>query len=34
MLQLMNDYVRKLGWIGNYEFVDVFSTEDWALDMM
>jgi len=32
---LMNDYVSKLGWNTDlYEFVDVFSTEDWALDMI
>jgi ubiquitin carboxyl-terminal hydrolase L3 len=32
---LMNDYVRKLGFKADlYEFVDVFSAEDWALEMI
>ena len=32
---LINSYVRKLGYDTSlYEFVDVFSTEDWALDMI
>jgi ubiquitin carboxyl-terminal hydrolase L3 len=34
---LMNDYVDTLGFdVANsgHEFVDVFSTEDWALDMI
>ena len=33
--QLMNDYVAKLGFDTNlYQFCDVYSTEDWALDMV
>jgi ubiquitin carboxyl-terminal hydrolase L3 len=33
--QLINDYIRKLGFDTSlYEFCDVFSTEDWALDMI
>lgn len=32
--ELVNDYVRKLGFTGSYDFVDVFSTEDWALQMI
>eukprot|EP00429_Kryptoperidinium_foliaceum_P002571 CAMPEP_0176019550 /NCGR_PEP_ID=MMETSP0120_2-20121206/9447_1 /TAXON_ID=160619 /ORGANISM="Kryptoperidinium foliaceum, Strain CCMP 1326" /LENGTH=236 /DNA_ID=CAMNT_0017352627 /DNA_START=157 /DNA_END=867 /DNA_ORIENTATION=- len=33
--QLINEYVRKLGFDTSlYEFCDVFSTEDWALDMI
>ena len=33
--QLINDYVQKLGFDTSlYEFCDVFSTEDWALDMI
>lgn len=31
---LVNDYVRKLGYTQAYEFVDVFSTEEWALEMI
>lgn len=32
---LINDYIQKLGFDTSlYEFVDVFSTEDWALDMI
>ncbi len=31
---LVNDYVRKLGYSQVYEFVDVFSTEEWALEMI
>ena len=32
---LINSYIRKLGYDTSlYEFVDVFSTEDWALDMI
>jgi ubiquitin carboxyl-terminal hydrolase L3 len=34
--ELVNEYIRKLGFntqLG-YEFVDVFSTEDWALQMI
>jgi ubiquitin carboxyl-terminal hydrolase L3 len=32
---LMNDYCQKLGFdTTQYEFVDVFSYEDWALDMI
>ena len=34
---LMNDYVDKLGFdvqASGHEFVDVFSTEEWALDMI
>lgn len=35
---LINDYVQKLGFdttsTTSYEFVDVFSTEDWALQMI
>ena len=33
--QLINDYLLKLGFdVSIYEFCDVFSTEDWALDMI
>lgn len=33
--QLMNDYVAKLGFDTTlYQFCDVYSTEDWALDMV
>jgi ubiquitin carboxyl-terminal hydrolase L3 len=33
--QLINNYVSKLGFDTSlYEFVDVFSTDDWALDMV
>lgn len=32
--ELVNDYVRKLGYTNSYEFVDVFSTEEWALEMI
>mmetsp|Transcript_22237 Transcript_22237/g.33913 ORF Transcript_22237/g.33913 Transcript_22237/m.33913 type:complete len:271 (+) Transcript_22237:96-908(+) len=33
--QLINDYIDKLGFdTSMYEFCDVFSTEDWALDMI
>jgi ubiquitin carboxyl-terminal hydrolase L3 len=32
---LINSYIEKLGYDTSlYEFVDVFSTEDWALDMI
>ena len=32
---LINSYIQKLGYDTSlYEFVDVFSTEDWALDMI
>ncbi|CAM9489076.1 unnamed protein product [Discosporangium mesarthrocarpum] len=32
---VMNKYVEKMGWpIEKYRFVDVFSTEDWALGMV
>ena len=32
---LMNQYMATLGWdISQYHLVDVFSTEDWALDMI
>lgn len=32
---LINDYIQKMGFDTSlYEFVDVFSTEDWALDMI
>eukprot|EP00531_Pseudo-nitzschia_arenysensis_P007859 CAMPEP_0116143144 /NCGR_PEP_ID=MMETSP0329-20121206/15291_1 /TAXON_ID=697910 /ORGANISM="Pseudo-nitzschia arenysensis, Strain B593" /LENGTH=243 /DNA_ID=CAMNT_0003638439 /DNA_START=69 /DNA_END=800 /DNA_ORIENTATION=- len=32
---LINSYISKLGYETSlYEFVDVFSTEDWALDMI
>ena len=32
---LMNQYMATLGWdIAQYHLVDVFSTEDWALDMI
>lgn len=32
---LMNDYVRKMGFDTDlYQFYDVFSTEDWALEMI
>lgn len=34
---LVNEYIRKLGFqtdMVGYEFVDVFSTEDWALQMI
>jgi ubiquitin carboxyl-terminal hydrolase L3 len=32
---LINDYIQKLGFDTSiYEFCDVFSTEDWALDMV
>ncbi len=32
---LINSYISKLGYDTSlYEFVDVFSTEDWALDMI
>lgn len=32
---LMNDYIRKLGFNTDlYQFVDVFSAEDWALEMI
>ena len=32
---LINDYFQKIGFDTSlYEFVDVFSTEDWALDMI
>jgi hypothetical protein len=31
---LINDYIQKIGFDTSlYEFVDIFSTEDWALDM-
>jgi ubiquitin carboxyl-terminal hydrolase L3 len=33
--ELINDYIQKLGFETSlYEFVDVFSTEEWALDMI
>lgn len=33
--QLINSYIQNLGFDTSlYEFVDVFSTEDWALDMI
>mmetsp|Transcript_9716 Transcript_9716/g.19675 ORF Transcript_9716/g.19675 Transcript_9716/m.19675 type:complete len:238 (-) Transcript_9716:40-753(-) len=33
--QLMNDYITKLGFdTDQYQFCDVFSTEEWALDMV
>jgi ubiquitin carboxyl-terminal hydrolase L3 len=33
--QLINAYIQKLGFDTSlYEFIDVFSTEDWALDMI
>jgi ubiquitin carboxyl-terminal hydrolase L3 len=33
--ELINDYIRKLGFDTSlYEFCDVFSTEEWALDMI
>ena len=33
--QLINGYIQKLGFDTSlYEFCDVFSTEDWALDMI
>lgn len=33
--ELINSYIQKLGYDTSiYEFVDVFSTEDWALDMI
>jgi ubiquitin carboxyl-terminal hydrolase L3 len=33
--QLINSYIQKLGFDTSlYEFVDVFSTEDWALEMI
>jgi len=33
--ELINDYIKKLGYDTSlYEFCDVFSTEDWALDMI
>lgn len=34
---LINDYIRKLGFqtdLGQQQFVDVLSTDDWALDMV
>lgn len=31
---LVNSYVRKLGYTHAFEFVDVFSTEEWALEMI
>ena len=32
---LINDYIQKIGFDTSlFEFVDVFSTEDWALDMI
>ena len=32
---LINSYISKIGYDTSlYEFVDVFSTEDWALDMI
>ena len=32
---LMNNYISKLGFDTSfYQFVDVFSTDDWALDMI
>jgi ubiquitin carboxyl-terminal hydrolase L3 len=32
---LMNQYIATLGWdVTQYHMVDVFSTEDWALDMI
>ena len=33
--QLINNYISKLGFDTSlYEFCDVFSTDDWALDMV
>lgn len=33
--ELINDYIQKLGFDTSvYEFCDVFSTEDWALEMI
>ena len=33
--QLINKYISKLGFDTSlYEFTDVFSTEDWAMDMI
>jgi ubiquitin carboxyl-terminal hydrolase L3 len=33
--QLINDYIQKLGFETSlYEFVDVYSTEEWALEMI
>ena len=33
--ELINDYIQKLGFETNlYEFVDVFSTDEWALEMI
>jgi len=33
--QLINNYIAKLGFDTSlYEFVDVFSTDDWAMDMI
>jgi ubiquitin carboxyl-terminal hydrolase L3 len=32
---LINDYIQKLGFdSSSYQFLDVFSTEDWALEMI
>jgi ubiquitin carboxyl-terminal hydrolase L3 len=32
---LINDYIQKIGFDTSlYEFTDIFSTEDWALDMI
>ena len=32
---LMNNYIHQLGWdISQYHLVDVFSTDDWALEMI